>query len=435
MPSAEMLVLLATLLSVLLIAASARSRGPAPISIALASSALFAAISLTLRGPPGVIGLAASASSLTSCTFMLAAQDLVEIPRKGLVASSLVLLTAFSILAPLSISPEVDDLVRMLIYWEGLGFTIVGALGIRGTREEHEASAKYVLVTFVGALVAMIGAVMAVNEVGSTSVREVVLRASGASKAIMISGLLAEAAAFPMHFWLPDVHTTMFPPVAVALMGAATPAAAYVAGTLAFEAGAFVRPLVIALALATSLFSTLAAARQEDFKRLLAYSTSSHVGYALFAFSSGIPDYGSVHVLAHALSKVPIFLEAYFLAEVLGARRVEDVGALGEGPGALVLAASSLGLMGLPPFLTFYSELMIFSRAFLRGGGWTLAAATFFAIVVLSAAYALRPLMAYGASAAKGEAMPRRASAVLLATAIASVALALAWQPLVGYYF
>ena len=236
----------------------------------------------------------------------------------------------------------------------------------------------------------------------------------------VLAGLLFKAGAVPAHFWVPD-----------AVSGASTPAAAF-ASTVP-KIGALVgayrlmvalpahtlnwQLLIAVLAAASMTLGNLAAYRQDDPKRLLAYSTISQVGYLLMAVA--VAGHTS-----HAASALLLYLGAYAAANlgafaVLAAlpdrHRLADWRGTGRAHPMLitVLGVCLLALVGIPPTAVFLGKLTVFTATWDAGLGWLVVIAAL--NTVASLYYYLRWL----APAVLAPASPAASTAQRLPAAVA----------------
>jgi hydrogenase-4 component F len=204
-------------------------------------------------------------------------------------------------------------------------------------------------------------------------------------------GYGTKAGLAPMHTWLPDAHSEAPSPVSALLSGALLNCAFL--GILRFfelavAAGidAMAREVMLVLGLVSLAVAAGSILAQQDYKRLLAYSSVENVGIlALGIGIGGAATYGSLlHAVNHSLAKAMLFLVAgnVFLAYrtklAAGVRGLaSDVPASG---GLLLVALLAIG--GLPPFGLFQSELAILTAA-VRGGR-TLVAAAFVGLAAVA---------------------------------------------------
>ena len=199
----------------------------------------------------------------------------------------------------------------------------------------------------------------------------------------------------PLHTWLPDAHTQAPTAGSVVLAGLMLKTGAYgmIRFLLPLFPGAAARwtPFFLALAVAGILYGAFQSFGQRDLKRLIAYTSVSHLGFVLLGiFAGGRMAYqGAVlEMLCHGLSTGALFVLAGSLQERLHTR---DLGRMGGfwssapslGGSLLLFALASLGLPGLGNFV---AELLVLLGAWQASPGLTAAAA---AGLVGAAVYAL----------------------------------------------
>jgi NADH-quinone oxidoreductase subunit L len=204
-----------------------------------------------------------------------------------------------------------------------------------------------------------------------------------------------KSALFPLYFWLPDAMEGPTP--VSALMHAATMVTAGI--FLLVRSWPLIRlvpglpELIAVVGAATAIFAALLAASQTDLKRILAYSTVSHLGLMAFGLGLGQVAAGVFHLVTHGFFKAVLFLCAGVLAHAAGKSTVtvSEVGGLrGKMPLTfLCFLAAALSLAGCPFTAGFYSKDAILDAAFAHGG-WAVPAGL--AIAAGSAFYISRML-------------------------------------------
>ena len=198
----------------------------------------------------------------------------------------------------------------------------------------------------------------------------------------IVAGLAFKVSAVPFHMWTPDVYEGAPTPV-TAFMGTAPKVAAMVllVRLLVGPFGELLaqwQQLIVLVSIASMLLGSLAAIGQRNIKRLMAYSSIGHMGYALIGLAAG-SGAGVRGVLIYLLTYV--FMNAGTFACIIAMRRqgrhVEGVGDL-AGLGrtdpmlALLLAVFMFSMAGIPPFSGFWGKYFIFSAA-VQQGMWGLA--------------------------------------------------------------
>lgn len=264
-----------------------------------------------------------------------------------------------------------------------------------------EASLKYYLMgalTGVLMLVGVTALVLATGRTGYGPLAAGLVDAPRALTAVGVLGLLAgvsfKAGAVPVHFWVPDVTAGTTPAVGAFLTTVPKVGAVAAAFRLLAEPFAGVPvdvALVVALLAAASMtLGNLAAFRQDDPLRLLAYSAISQVGYLLMVVAvAGRTDVAvpalAVYLLGYAVTNVGAFAAA---AALPGARTISDwATGVRHRPWVVVsLAVVLLGLVGTPPTAVFVGKVAVFTAAGDGGLMW---------LVVLAAANTVASLFYY----------------------------------------
>jgi NADH-quinone oxidoreductase subunit N len=198
----------------------------------------------------------------------------------------------------------------------------------------------------------------------------------------VLSGLVFKMAAVPFHMWSPDVYEGS-PSSVTALLGSA-PKVAAVALLLRVMIGPFFhllpqwQLLVEIISIASMILGALAPIMQTSIKRLMAYSSIGHVGYALMGLAAGTAS-GTSGTLIYLATY--LFMTLGSFGVILAMRRqgrsvekISDLAGLGRNDGGLALAMSifMLSMAGVPPLSGFFGKLYVFLAA-IQSGLWTLA--------------------------------------------------------------
>jgi NADH-quinone oxidoreductase subunit M len=208
---------------------------------------------------------------------------------------------------------------------------------------------------------------------------------------------LIKTPVWPLHTWMPDTYCDLPPPVVAVVSAVQSKAGLYgfiVIGLALFPT--YMRasaPIIFVLALISLLYGGLAALAQDDIKRVVAYSSLSHLGLiilAIFSFNSIALAGAVVYIIAHGLFSAALFLILGWVEAREGTRSLARLGGLGaHNPrlaGALVIAA--LAALGLPGLCGFAGELLILTGLYKAGDVWPAVVALI--PIVLAAAYMLR---------------------------------------------
>ncbi len=253
-------------------------------------------------------------------------------------------------------------------------------------RSSLEAGVKYLVQSAVGSVLVLFGIALVFAQTGTLRLDAVAAWAGTpnmvtlAAGALFLIGFGVKTAVVPLHTWLPDAHAQA-PSGVSALLSGVVIEAGLVAMLRALGGLPGALPVWGAMLLGFGalniLFGNLMALRQTQVKRLLAYSSLTHVGYMLLGFgaaaafhTTGAAAGGFFHLFNHALMKGLAFLSAGILLyslHIAGGRHVpltvDDLnGAAKRYPlAALGLSVAVLGLGGLPPLAGFMSKWQIFA--------------------------------------------------------------------------
>jgi NADH-quinone oxidoreductase subunit M len=303
------------------------------------------------------------------------------------------------------------DLIVFYVFWELMLVPMVLLIALWGHEDRLRAALKFFVFTQAGSLL-MLAAILALGAshraatgAWSFQLAELLQTApTGYVGLIVMLGLFLGFAvklpAVPLHTWLPDAHTQAPTAGSVVLAGLLLKTGAY--GLIRFvlplfpEASLAIAPVAIILGVAGVLYGAVLAFSQTDLKRLVAYTSVSHMGFALIGIyaMTELALMGVVLLLvAHAFSTGGLFVLAGALDARLHTRDLGRMGGLWQsaprmGAAALVLAVASLGLPGLA---NFAAEFSILFGAF---GPYPVAVVVAALGLILAALYALRMLQA-----------------------------------------
>jgi formate hydrogenlyase subunit 3/multisubunit Na+/H+ antiporter MnhD subunit len=254
----------------------------------------------------------------------------------------------------------------------------------------------------------------------------------------MTVGLIAKAALFPLHFWLPPAHANAPAPVSALLSALVVKGSFYILLRLWFEAfPALLTPAVAQLfgllGAAAILWGSLNALFQTRLKLLIAYSTVAQLGYLFLLFplaaarEGGFAAWsgGLIFLGAHACAKTAMFLTAGNILHAAGHDRIEDLDGMTHvlPVSVFALGLSGMSLIGLPPSSGFAGKWLLLSAAVAQGQWWW--AAVILIGSLLAAAYIVR-LLARAFTRVSEPRMPNPIPAVMEGAALALALLAVA---------
>lgn len=300
------------------------------------------------------------------------------------------------------------DLFLFYVFWDAMLIPMYFLIGIWGYDNRVYAAIKFMLYTMVGSVL-MLVAILALGYAGglaagsNTPVFDLLrLYQLELPRTLQFWGFLAFAIAFaikvpifPFHTWLPDAHVQAPTAGSVILAGVLLKMGTYGLVRFAFplfpEAALYFAPYLGVAAVIGIIYGALVAMVQPDLKKLVAYSSVSHLGFVALGISAmnvqGVQ--GAVYqMLAHGVSTGALFLIVGMLSDRRHTRLIAEFGGLKKvlpklSSAFLVVTLASIGLPGLNGFV---GELLILVGAF----RWDPRLAAFAATgVLLSAVYML----------------------------------------------
>jgi NADH-quinone oxidoreductase subunit M len=280
------------------------------------------------------------------------------------------------------------DLFLFYFFWELMLIPMYYLIDIWGHERRHYAAIKFFIFTQLSGLLMLVAiitlALLSAPEGFDRPLtfdygRLIFVRASMQLPPWIMLGFFVAFAvklpAFPFHPWLPDAHTEAPTAGSVILAGLLLKTGAY--GLIRFaiplfpEASRLFAPIAMTLGVIGIIYGAVLAFAQTDFKRLVAYTSVSHLGFVLlgiYAWNTLALQGAVMEMLCHGFSTGALFVIAGLLQERLGTRDMRKMGGLwtampGLGGVALVFALASLGLPGLGNFIAEFLILLGSFRA------------------------------------------------------------------------
>jgi NADH-quinone oxidoreductase subunit M len=276
------------------------------------------------------------------------------------------------------------DLFVFYLFWELMLVPMYLLIGIWGHERRIYAATKFFLFTQLSGLLMLVAIIsLAVLHQRATGVftfdyeQLLTTTLSPRSARLLMLGFFAAFAvklpAFPFHTWLPDAHTEAPTAGSVILAGLLLKTGAY--GLIRFVLPLFpgpsreFAPVMMTIGVIGILYGAVLAVGQTDLKRLVAYTSVSHMGFVLvgvFAGNAIALDGAVIQMISHGISTGALFILAGLLQERLHTREISEMGGLWETMPALsgaglVFAMASLGL---PGFGDFVGEFLVLLGAY-----------------------------------------------------------------------
>ncbi|ALN57522.1 proton-translocating NADH-quinone oxidoreductase, chain N family protein [Lysobacter enzymogenes] len=316
-----------------------------------------------------------------------------------------------------------------------------------------EAAIKYFVLGALASGLLLYGLSLIYGATGSLMLDQIAVAASVGPKSMLlitgvvfvVAGIAFKFGAAPFHMWLPDVYQGAPTPITL-FIGAAPKLAAFGMTYRLLEVGAHGldhhwRLLLAGLAVLSLAIGNLSALLQTNLKRLLAYSTVSHVGF-LFIGMAGGGAQGFAAAMFYAISYAIMTSAAFAAIIVMSSRgfeadRIDDYKGLNaRNPwlaGMILCVMASLA--GLPPFLGFWAKLAVLKAALQGDMLWLAIVGVVFAVI--GAFYYLRVIKAMYFDEPEGKLPPpnedRPLRVVFGVNALALLALGIAWNPIMEW--
>ena len=305
----------------------------------------------------------------------------------------------FSILG-MVLMASAGELLTAYIAMELLSFSLYVLVALRKyDSKSNESAAKYILLGAFSSAIILYGISMVWGVTGTTFYDGIAAHltlnpdldiALIVGLALIVAGLGFKVAAVPFHMWAPDVYEGAPTPI-TAYLAIGSKAAAFALILRLFSDGLFPaiedwRVLVAMLAAATMVLGNLAAIRQVNIKRMLAYSSVGQVGYLLlgvaslgsvgasgaYVFSERASAGIMVHLVGYAIANLAAFLVVAIVYSRTGSDEIADYRGLAKKSPylSLVLSVALFSLAGLPFFAGFVTKFYLFTAGAESGFLW-----------------------------------------------------------------
>ncbi|MFA6321232.1 MAG: NADH-quinone oxidoreductase subunit M [Candidatus Omnitrophota bacterium] len=270
----------------------------------------------------------------------------------------------------------VKDLFSLYVFMEITAVSSFLLIAYPKNLDALEGSFKYLILSSVATVLMLTSVGLLFIVAGSTSFSDIALAIANSRSStlvvlamgLFICGLFVKGGLVPFHGWLPDAYTAAPAPVSVLLAGVVTKAAGiYTLIRIVTSLFPFDQPInnVIMLIGTISIFvGALAAIGQDNFKRMLAYSSISQMGYILLGLGAGTPlgIVGAVfHLFNHSVFKSLLFVNSAAVEKETGTCDMNKMGGIAQKmpvTGATSIIAF-LSTCGIPPLSGFWSKVII----------------------------------------------------------------------------
>jgi multicomponent Na+:H+ antiporter subunit D len=275
------------------------------------------------------------------------------------------------------------DLFNMFVWLEVMTAAGVALCGYKSEQSQSlQGALNFAVINTIGAFLSLMGIAMLYGATGSLNLAEIgrtlatthfSQRFIAVALLLVIAGFLVKAAVFPFHFWLADAHAVAPTPVCILFSGVMVELGVYAIARIywiVFAQSAqppprTVRDVFLLMGSLTAVAGALYCFGQRHLKRMLAFSTISHVGLMLVGFSllnaralAGM----AIYLVGHGLIKAALFIGAGILLhrfESMDEYDLQGSPTRRLAPIGVLMALGAWGLAGLPPFATFFGQLRI----------------------------------------------------------------------------
>ncbi len=373
---------------------------------------------------------------------------------RDLLKGEFYLLVLFAVLG-MSVLVSAGNLITVYLGLELMALSTYALVALdRDNGRASEAAVKYFVLGALASGMLLYGMSMLFGATGTLDL-SAIAAAWGANEttsslmafgtAFIVVGLAFKLGAAPFHMWLPDVYHGS-PTAVTTFIGSAPKLAAFGIACRLLEGGlgglsATWTDMLSLLAIASLAVGNLAAFVQTNLKRMLAYSTVSHVGFLLLGLVQGTADgYAAslFYAICYALMSAGAFGVILWLARRgFEAEEIADLKGLNQRSpwAAFIMLLFMFSLAGVPPLVGFFAKLMVLKAVIDAGRLWLALAAVVFAVI--GAFYYLRVVKAMYFDPPEGaDSMPSRDRGLgiaLSANGLAQLLLGLYWAPLIAW--
>ena len=271
------------------------------------------------------------------------------------------------------------NFVILFIGWEGVGLCSYLLIGFWFKRDDYNKAAnKAFIMNRIGDLAFLIAIFWLIARLGTVSFTEVFSPASlnkltsgdiTAITLLLFVGATGKSAQIPLYTWLPDAMAGPTP--VSALIHAATMVTAGIymiaRSNVLYAQADFTNKIIAVIGAATALLAATIALKQNDIKKVLAYSTVSQLGYMFLALGTGAYAAAVFHVMTHAFFKALLFLGSGSVIHAMGGEQdITKMGGLRKKLKVtyITFLIGCIAIAGIPPFSGFFSKDAILLSAF-----------------------------------------------------------------------
>lgn len=311
-----------------------------------------------------------------------------------------------------------NDLFTAYVFVEINTISACGLIMIRQNGHTIEAATRYMIMSLVGSGMLLLGICMLYDMTGHllmVNIHEAVVALAASGRyhvplmitiGMMCVGLAIKSALFPFHTWLPDAYGYSTVSSAAILSSLVSKGYIFLLIKLIYRVIGFdviyashVTDILFVFGLAGMIIGSLSAIRENDIRRMIAFSSVAQIGYIYMGFGLGtrVAMVASIfHILAHAATKSLLFISAAGLVDASGgSKRFIDLTGSGfrDRIAGVAFSVGALSMVGIPIFSGFVSKLL-FAEAAVRNNGKMLPTLIVLAVsTILNAIYFMKTVI------------------------------------------
>ncbi|HHI01285.1 MAG TPA: proton-conducting membrane transporter [Thermococcus litoralis] len=282
------------------------------------------------------------------------------------------------------------DIFNLFVFMEITAISAYALTAYNKTGEASEAALKYIVLGGIGSSFFLVGVALIYGSLGTLNMAHIAQLAhlvnptvAKAGLALLIFGLAVEAEQFPLNAWAPDAYQEAPHPVTAMFSAFVVKASLYAMGRViyilsAVEGWSSILRLLIILGTLTVIIGEMSALRQNNVKRMFAYSSIAQVGLIAVGLALGTESGVSAsvfHMFNHAIVKALMFLAVGYVAVELGGTEINKFEGLGKRMpvSAFAITVGAISIIGIPLFNVFWSKVQLILAALNAQYTWMVA--------------------------------------------------------------
>ncbi len=265
------------------------------------------------------------------------------------------------------------DIFNMFVFLEITAIAAYSLTAFLRDKDGAEAAFKYLLIGSFASVFFLLAVMLLYANTGTLNIAEIASKIDSVSTTtrililiLFVVGLGIESELFPLNGWAPDAYSQAPSPIGAVFGGIVVKAAIYALMRLVFLLFNFsdVFHFLLIMGIITMIIAEMSAMKQQQIKRMLAFSSIGQMGLVIIAFSVGTSESVQAalfQMFNHAVIKALLFFAAGYLVFHSGSKNISALDGMGkEKPiTSFFFALGALAIIGLPPFAGFWSKLYV----------------------------------------------------------------------------